>query len=239
MIVEDLLRRQAGILNLSLADITDAGETETLFLGYASSAQRELERYADWPWLYARGAVATTSGQPEASLPSDFAAFLWDDVPYYAAGAYALAHASRAAISLLRGQGSASGRPTHYNLAYSGATRRWQFTFWPTPAAIYTITLPYRRRLADFTARSQTPQIPDELQEVLALLATAVTEEQHERMAEGTQRAKAQAALEAAWRTFGSPVRDQARIRLRNVVDQHEPSIGPEGGPILINVTAP
>lgn len=230
MIADDFLRKQANLLNLELADVTGDAELLAGFLGYLNDALRELERFADWPWLYTRVTLTTTAGADELTLPADFVAWLNDDLPYLPAQG-AFEYASREKISRLRRVSGtpAGGRPFLWAMAYNGPARRHQMTLWPRPDNAYDIVAPYRRRVPALATRGDTPAFPEEFESVLALGAMAQTEEQHERMEAGTKRGAFQAALQAAWAQYGSAVRTQHQGRLR-AMDEADEDTGDSGG---------
>lgn len=240
MTVDDIILQQAGLLSLDPADITGDPEKLAQFIGYQNQALAEIERAQDWPWLYSRATVDTIAGQDEVSLPADFVKWLPDDVPYLAGQVGLFEYASREKISRLRAVSSTpmSSRPFAWNMAYNAAARRWQMTLWPRPSDVYTITIPYRRRIPRLAAVSDIPSLPDEFHEVLALGACAYTEELEERMDEGTKRAPFNAGLQQLWAEFGSPITTQSRGRLASLQDDDADGPDPGDGPLVLHVTA-
>lgn len=147
-------------------------------------------------------------------LPADFATLRSDGELYYrnlSLGKIGLG--SYDEFSTKWSGSKESGQPLRYIIESDNAGSR--ITLHPWPNATYELGIPYHKTISGLTAVTDTVHVPAWLEETTKLLAVSEAFEQVSQEAQAPCRAKAEALLLEAWQKFGSPVKDQAHMRLR------------------------
>lgn len=226
MIAQELVYAAADSLNIARSSISETGDPGLAdFLGWVNDGLAEVQRRGQWAWLRARATLTTTAGVETLSLPTDFSAFLADDLQaYYSTAAYTLCYRTPEEISALRASGTqTAGQPVWWCDHFDSATLRHQMSFWPRPESALSIVVPYRRRIPKLTSMADTVAVPPEMDTVCRLAAMCWADESHAKVPASVHRGKFEAALEAAWAEHGSIIKG-AVMRMRPVLGDRGPS---------------
>lgn len=123
--------------------------------------QDERESYI-WSFLTAYGSLSlTVAGGYDYDAPDDFGSLA--EPMTYAPTSVVRGPELRdeGLIRNLRTQSAATGQPTLMAVRVKAATltggQRWEFLFWPTPDATYTLTYPYNVLAGELTATNLYP----------------------------------------------------------------------------------
>lgn len=220
MDAEQVIVSIANHLDLSSAEILADDDLLARFLEFVNDAIDDLTRHGDWEFLRTNGDVLTEVAVETVAMPEDFSRLIVDSNPYIAVNPVrvlrAIGHGEMARRAL-----SGQGEPRLYRLLSSeidleeGTAAGWTMEFYPTPDAVYSIIVPYRRRIPTLTAATDQIAIPGDFDGLLKLGARCEAEEGWERMAQSSLRPKYEAAKARAWAELNSPIRDQRIGRLR------------------------
>lgn len=216
--LQQLIESAARHLGHDPADVVSDAILRDEFTGYVRMALRDLARARPWRWLYASATLATANGQNYVALPDDFESLWPRSRPYYSDGAWRLEAADLAVIDSLRACGSVTTqRATLYALIYDAGTRLNRLTLHPTPDAIYSILIAYRRTLAVPAALTTAVSAPDEMDDLLEYGVQAVAEEQVRKVARGERRDAFERGIGEQWAQTHAAQVDQEPVRLRRV----------------------
>lgn len=218
MNTQQIIQFAARSLAIDPATVFDGGERLDEWLRYINCAIAEVEGAGRWSFTTTSADIETEADEPLLALPTDFAAFLHSNPLSYRNTREKLAIVDGEAWAAeTAGLADQTGRPRIAQITFDATTLTYQLRLFPTPDAAYEIHVPYERSLTRAAALGDVPGLPTALHELLAIGTAAIASEHIAGMPVGTWRPKFSAALAQAWQRFGTVIRDQQNLRLRQM----------------------
>lgn len=171
--------KQALFDRLGDQEFTPLDSTVTTVERIVNEAANKVASSQKWYWLEdAQKSIAMVDGTSSYFLD----ATIGDIVELINGSGDPLSEVARDTFEdLYRGDSTAAANPTRFTVdGMQGSSRKIGITVWPEPSGASTVTIRGYRRIAEMTADSDVPEIPDELHHLIVDQAVALLREYEE-----------------------------------------------------------